>query len=173
MVFSSGYGLFLIGATMNRAVILFQVFYKYYGFYFRIIFRIVGNKEDTEDILYFKFSKVLYEKNYPTNEDDLKPWLVTVFKNEAVSFIKKRQKDKDREEMYYLVHPPERNFEDDLFFRLTVEELIKEMPLDLRKSFQEHFLDSVPIRVVCRKNGVSRDRMRYWMKKLRKIIKNL
>lgn len=163
----------LIGVTMNRAAILFRVFHKYYRFYFRIVYRIVGNKEDADDILHLKFSNVYYEKDYPANENDLKPWLVTVFKNEAVSYIKKRQTEQTREERYFFSNSPQSNFEDELIFKLTVEDLIKEIPSDLKQSFKEYLLDDIPVRVLCRKNGVSRDRMRYWIKKLRPIIKKL
>ena len=85
----------------------------------------------------------------------------------------RRQTEQTREERYFFSNSPQSNFEDELIFKLTVEDLIKEIPSDLKQSFKEYLLDDIPVRVLCRKNGVSRDRMRYWIKKLRPIIKKL
>lgn len=154
---------------MNRLVVLYE---KNYKFYFRIVFKIVGNIDDVEDILQTAFTKVYNSDNSHMKDDELKKWFVTVCKNTAKSFVLKKKKDLQREQKYYLENDIQKSMEDEVIFNAVVEQYLKSLPSEWIPYFKEYIIDDVPLRVICRKYGLNRDKMRYWKRKLKNIIKN-
>ncbi len=155
---------------MDRLVVLFE---KHYGFYFTIVFRILGNAADAEDVLQIAFMKAYRSATEHIGDQDLKRWFVVVCKNTALSYLEKNIKDAEREKAYFMEREAHYNVEDEAVLGIVVEQQLDTIPPELAPYLREHILDEVPIKVICRKYGVSRDKMRYWKKQLEKNLKNI
>ncbi len=155
---------------MNRLVILYEENYK---FYFAIVFRVVGNVADTEDILQIAFLKAYRSNTSHIRDGDLKKWFVTVCKNTAITYINKETSAAEREKKYFLESRIQQNIEDETIFNIILEQYLAALPSEFIPYFKEHLIDDVPIREICRKYGVNRDKMRYWKKQLKKFMKNI
>lgn len=65
-----------------------------------IAFGILKNKEDAEDIVQLVFEKLVKLDKEKLPDDKETTWLYTVTKNEALSFLRKKNNDVDLEEIY-------------------------------------------------------------------------
>ncbi len=84
----------------NRKI---DIFYeKYYKLVYGIVFSILKNKENSEDVTQEVFEKImkLDKDKFPTTGEA--SWLYTVVKNEAFQFLRKQKKLVDIDEMYTL-----------------------------------------------------------------------
>lgn len=152
---------------------LTNLFENNYKFYFAIVFRIVQNIADTEDILHDSFLKVYRSDKQLTGDDEIKPWFVTVCKNTALTFIEKKKKDFAREQKYAADNEQHINTENETIFMLVVEEQLSRLPEKLIPYFKEYIFEGSSIRSICKKYNVNRDKMRYWKKYLEKIMGNI
>lgn len=73
---------------------------KYYKLVYGIIFSIIKNKEDTEDIVHEVFTKIYKLDKNKLPENNEASWLFTVSKNEAYMFLRKSKPDISIEEIY-------------------------------------------------------------------------
>ncbi len=153
--------------------VLLALFEKNYKFYFSIVFRVVKNIEDTEDILHNAFLKAYEADKSNMQDDELKRWFVTICKNTALTLIRKRRNDANRELQYVHEENQYDNAENDTVIKMAVEEQLKSIPTELLPCFREYIFGDISMREVCRKYGIPRDKMRYWKKHLEKIIKNI
>lgn len=79
----------------------FERFYsKYNGLVYRIAFSILKNQTDSEDVMQIVFAKI-----YSTEKDKMPTkkeanWLYTLTKNETISYLRKKKKDINLEDIY-------------------------------------------------------------------------
>lgn len=158
-----------LGITME--CYLAEIFQENYKFYFALVFRMVGNIADVEDILQTAFMRAYQSDLSKINNSDLKKWFVTVCRNTAITYMNKEKKNIARDHTYFLENEISQNAEDDIYFVTIAEELLCALPGELVPYFRKYLIEEIPIDVICRKHGVSKNKMRYWKKQLEKTLK--
>ena len=73
---------------------------KYYKLVYGIVFSIIKNNEDTEDIVHEVFTKIYKLDKDKLPESNEASWLFTVSKNESYMFLRKSKPDISIEEIY-------------------------------------------------------------------------
>lgn len=77
-----------------------KLYKEYYPIVYGIVFSIIKNKENTEDVVQEIFIKIYsMDKEKLPKEGELS-WLYTVSKNEALQFLRKKRKEVNIEEIY-------------------------------------------------------------------------
>lgn len=93
----------LFNEIKNNNKINFEKFYKEYNkLIYGIVFSIIKNREDTEDLvqkIFLKIWKMDIDKLPSTNEAS---WLYTLAKNETINFIRSSKKETSIEDIYFL-----------------------------------------------------------------------
>ena len=138
------------------------------------VFRFMGNREDTEDVVqtaYFRASRTDYSK-IPTEK--LLRWLFVICRNESYRELKKRGRESSLETMAPYLE--ELRYEEDMlefFYIETVQAVLLKVDERVRPAIQESLLDGVSIRAAARKYGVPESSVRYSRKKVMKELKKI
>ena len=116
----------------------FETLYKEYkDFVFKIVFSIIKNKDDAEDItqnIFMKIYKLPVEKLPNKNETS---WLYAVSKNETLNYIKSKKKDINIEELQ--VYVEDNNILDEIDFKGLIKELDSEEELIVKLKTESNF----------------------------------
>ncbi len=81
----------------------YDVFYKeYYSLIYGIVFSILKNKENTEDVVQEIFVKIYNLDRKKLPEKASFSWIYTVSKNEAFNYLRKNKKEVNIEDIYEL-----------------------------------------------------------------------
>lgn len=154
-----------------------NLFEKEYKFFFRIVYRIAQNIEDTEDILQDAYIKACHSKSSDIKSDELKRWFVVVCRSSALTYLRKKSKEIRREQDYIQSvgggEPKGVQELSDSLISVIIEASLMEIPAEIRPAFEEYMTTDISLKMLCSKHGVSRDKMRYWKKKLENYLKFL
>lgn len=116
----------------------FEILYKEYkDFVFKIVFSIIENKDDAEDItqnIFMKIYKLPVEKLPNKNETS---WLYAVSKNETLNYIKSKRKDINIEELQ--ICEKENNILDEIDFKRLIKRLDSEEELIVKLKTESNF----------------------------------
>lgn len=116
----------------------FEILYREYkDFVFKIVFSIIKNKDDAEDItqnIFMKIYKLPAEKLPNKNEPS---WLYAVSKNETLNYIKYKKKDINIEELQIYVE--ENNILDETDFKRLMKSLNSEEELIVKLKTEYNF----------------------------------
>ena len=116
----------------------FEILYKEYkDFVFKIVFSIIKNKDDAEDItqnIFMKIYKLPVEKLPNKNETF---WLYAVSKNETLNYIKSKRKDINIEELQ--ICEKENNILDEIDFKRLIKRLDSEEELIVKLKTESNF----------------------------------
>ena len=116
----------------------FEILYREYkNFVFKIVFSIIKNKDDAEDItqnIFMKIYKLPVEKLPTKNEAS---WLYAVAKNETLNYIKSKKKDINIEELQ--IFAEENNILDEIDFKRLIKSLDSEEELIVKLKTQSNF----------------------------------
>lgn len=116
----------------------FEILYREYNnFVSKIVFSIIKNKDDAEDItqnIFMKIYKLPVEKLPTKNETS---WLYAVSKNETLNYIKSKKKDINIEELQ--IYAKENNILDEIDFKGLIKELDTEEELIVKLKTEYNF----------------------------------
>ena len=116
----------------------FEILYKEYkDFVFKIVFSIIKNMDDAEDItqnIFMKIYKLPVEK-LPTKNETF--WLYAVSKNETLNYIKSKRKDINIEELQ--ICEKENNILDEIDFKRLIKRLDSEEELIVKLKTESNF----------------------------------
>ena len=84
----------------NNKIAFEKLYTKYNKLIYGIAFSILKNKEDAEDIVQIVFSKIYQIDKNKLPVDKEASWLYSVTKNEAISFLRKKNNNIDLESIY-------------------------------------------------------------------------
>lgn len=81
----------------------YDFFYKeYYSLIYGIVFSILKNKENTEDVVQEIFMKIYNLDRTKLPENGVSSWIYTVSKNETFNYLRRKKKEVDIEDIYEL-----------------------------------------------------------------------
>lgn len=80
-----------------------KLYEEYHLQLYRTAFLILGNKEDSEDVLQETFVSVFMNIRTLKDESKLIPWMFSILRNKAYSKYKKRQREFPDEDIYFRV----------------------------------------------------------------------
>ncbi len=110
----------------------FDSFYeKYRKLIYGVVFSILKNREDSEDMVQNIFMKIF---NLPVDKlpkENEATWLYSITKNETLNYLKKQRKDENIDEIYYISR------EDSEILELIDMETFNNMIKNLKKEEQE------------------------------------
>ena len=116
----------------------FEILYKEYNnFVSKIVFSIIKNKDDAEDItqnIFMKIYKLPVEKLPTKNETS---WLYAVSKNETLNYIKSKKKDISIEDLQ--LYEKENNILDKIDYQRLMEKLDSEEELIIKLKTESNF----------------------------------
>lgn len=145
-----------------------QIYNKYYKLLYFIILSIVKTKEDVNDLIQDTFFNLILNKNKVNN---LKYYLVTIAKNKAIDFIRKRKKIVLNDFEYFDSFEIEEN--DELFDLLNnIKLYIYLSDFDI---LVNHLIYDISLKEIAKKIGCNYDTVKSKynraLKKLRKEFK--
>lgn len=105
---------------------------EHYEYVFRIVYRIVGRREDAEDLMQDAVIRAMAKHHQLEDESKFKQWFASIAVNKALSCLK-RSKWRKHENIETLLKPIsyETNFEDNYFYKdaqLKLAEKAKGLP---------------------------------------------
>ena len=80
-----------------------ELYQNYSNLVYKIAFSILKNKESAEDVMQNVFTKIVEMPKEKLPKEKEATWLYTVTKNEAISYIRKNQKEVCLEEIYEFI----------------------------------------------------------------------
>lgn len=80
-----------------------ELYQNYSNLVYKIAFSILKNKENAEDVMQNVFTKIVEMQKEKLPKEKEATWLYTVTKNEAISYIRKNQKEVCLEEIYEFI----------------------------------------------------------------------
>jgi len=78
--------------------------YRHQSYVYTLVWRMLKNKEDTEEVTQDVFMKVIRKLKHYKQEARFTTWLYRIAYNESISFLRKRKQDQRLDEM---LHEPE------------------------------------------------------------------
>ena len=145
-----------------------------YGFYYSLVYSVVLNHSDVEDVLQDVRCRILA---YEISEDiqNIRAYLTAIAKNAAYDHVKNMPAYVFIEE----TDPIELSYSDehifDALFQTGIESCMMYIPEDVRPALIEHFSYGEKISVLGRKYDLSRKTLRYWqnvfLKNAKKYLK--
>ena len=79
-----------------------ELYEKYNRIVYGIVFSIIKNKEDSEDIVQMVFMKLFQIENSKLPKDNEASWLYSFTKNETLNYLRKKKEEVDIDEAYYI-----------------------------------------------------------------------
>lgn len=146
-----------------------------YKFYYSIAFRHMRNYEDARDVMQNVCLRISTKKPELLPNKNMKAWIAIICCNESKNMItyKKRLSQSDalllnnQDECSNYGNPQDLEFfYDDICFAA-----IQTAPEQYRSALYEHFKDSSRILHVAKKYNIPEANLRYWRKKIAKLIK--
>ena len=163
-----------IGEAMRIVDRLLKVYSENRRICYAYVFRFMGNREDTEDVMqtaYYRACRTDYSK-IPIEK--LLCWLLVICRNECFRELKKRGRECSLEVMAPYLE--ELRYEEDMlefFYIETAQASLLKVDERLRAPIKEILLEGAPIRAAARKYDVPESSVRYSMKKVKKDLKKI
>lgn len=148
---------------------LLQVFTENYKLLFRIAYAIIGDIEDTKDILQETFIRAYKSSQLPTRSNELLSWIIVIAKNRAKTCLEQKVAVVPTDFIIEQI-----SFEPDYLEFVVydiVNELISIVPEDLREPLKIHFVNDIPLKKLVNDCNITYYRLRYWKKEFLESIK--
>jgi len=154
---------------MNQ--LLLEMMKNNYSLFYSLVFSIVQNREDAEDVLQNVYVKLLSYDFSHLKDEYLRAYVCKICKNAAIDFLNHRQITLPLDLLACQTHGPEDNLAN-LMAEDILRSCVSGLPPDVRGPLKEHILYDVPLARLARQYHVSREKLRYWKKFFLKQAKN-
>lgn len=142
--------------------LLLKVFQDRYKLLFRIVYSMVSQIEDVEDILQEIFIKALMNYRQNMTEEDTIKWLIKIARNTTISFLRQKRQPESLDDYINTLYTPELPL--DSLFLFDVENMNTTVPAELLKYLILNIKDEVSLLEISRRSDLSYERLRYWKK---------
>lgn len=136
----------------------------------RIIRKFVYQDADIEDLLQQTYCKALAANYTNISPEKLPLLLVTIARNEAISFVRKNKVHQNIENFVNDAKLSTCIDESNLVFEAVVSFIIL-APTSIQKALKSHIIDEVPLVQAAKNYGTTRSELRYWKTKIFKDLK--
>ena len=93
----------------NKELYFNKLYENYNGLIYAIVFSILKNREDSEDVVQKVYIKIWNMENQKLPKNNEASWLYSITKNEAIDFIRNRKTLLNIDEIYYISEDDELN----------------------------------------------------------------
>lgn len=145
--------------------------------FFRAAYSIVRQKEETEDILQEAFTSMYIHggKFQKQEHASFKSWAYRIVINTAISHYRKLKRVYERSapldpEIYENLAGPI-DIAKDSENRIFADELLKELPDDLRRIVEAHYLEGQPYKAIAKAEGVPLSTLKMRLFRAKKVLK--
>lgn len=152
---------------------------RYQEAFFRAAYSVVRQKEETEDILQEAFTSIYINggKFQKQENASFKSWAYRIVINTAISHYRKLKRMYERsapldQEIYENLAGTE-NIAKDSETRMFTEELLGELPDDLRRIMEAHYLEGKPYKVIASEERLPLSTLKMRLFRAKKILKEL
>lgn len=152
---------------------------RYQEAFFRAAYSVVRQKEETEDILQEAFTSIYINggKFQKQENASFKSWAYRIVINTAISHYRKLKRVYERsapldQEIYENLAGTE-DIAKDSETRMFTEELLGELPDDLRRIMEAHYLEGKPYKVIASEERLPLSTLKMRLFRAKKILKEL
>lgn len=152
---------------------------RYQEAFMRAAFSIVRQKEEAEDIVQEAFTKMyLHAGSFQKQEHaGFKSWAYRIVINSGISRYRKLKKVFDTQapldQEIYVNLPAERNEREDTESRILTDELLNELPQDLRRALEAYYLEGKPYKIIAAEEDVPLSTLKMRLFRAKKTLKGL
>lgn len=145
-----------------------DIYGEYSGYIYHIVFSIVGQKEDAEDIASDVFVSLFEKANQFNTGGSHKGYLATIARNKAYDFLKKYGRVVVEEEL-----PEDANdrMEDDIVKRIDVESLLNKLSADERQIVHMHFFGGLKFSEIAEILGIPEGTVNWKYSNIKKVLR--
>ncbi len=150
---------------------------RYQEAFFRAAYSIVRQKEEAEDIIQEAFTNIYlhgskFEKQAHAS---FKSWAYRIVINTAISHYRKLKRVYERSapldpEIYENLAGNE-NFAKDTEHRILADELLNELPADLRRVVEAHYMEGKPYKTIATEEGMPLSTLKMRLFRAKKLLK--
>ncbi|TSC79287.1 MAG: RNA polymerase, sigma-24 subunit, RpoE [Parcubacteria group bacterium Gr01-1014_29] len=152
---------------------------RYQEAFFRAAYSVVRQKEEAEDIVQEAFTNMYlhggkFEKQAHAS---FKSWAYRIVINTAISHYRKLKRARERfapldPEIYDNLAGDE-DFAKDAERRIFTDELLGELPEDLRRVVEAHYMEGTPYKAIATAEGIPLSTLKMRLFRAKKLLKNL
>lgn len=144
----------------------------------RAAYGIVRQKEEAEDIVQESFTKIyLHAGNFEKQENaSFKSWAYRIVINNAISHYRKikriRQEQAPLDPDVYENLPGKENFREREDSRILSEQLLAQVPEDLRRAVQMYYMEGKSYKVIAAEENIPLSTLKMRLFRAKKMLKN-
>lgn len=164
----------LLAASISQPELFSELVGRYHKLFFNRIYRMLGNKDETEDVVQEAFVKIYIQAHRFTDqgENSFRSWAYTVLIRTALSYLRKLKRERlatihlDNEMAEALVDTTDR-----FSFYLLKDEvmsILSRLPLAARRLLSMRFLDGLSYQEIAAAEGLSEGAVRTRLSRARR-----
>jgi hypothetical protein len=146
-------------SNKNTFLIIFKDSYK---LLFRIVYSIVNDTNDTQDVLQESFLRAFLHFDSKKSYDETLKWLIVISKNTAKTYVKQNRTYEPLENYVNEIGSSDISFLEVFLYDIKKDSIV---PNDLCDYLLMNIFDKVSLLEISRNTGISYERLRYWRKK--------
>lgn len=153
----------------------YAIYKKYVGAMFHTVIRMVGNREDAEDVTQEIFTKVFQRLDSFRGESTLGAWIKRVTVNTCLNFMRQQKKIffEEINDKLNTANEPEIDEKEWAFNIQNIHEAIKKLPDGCRVVFNLYMLEGYKHTEVAELLGITESTSKTQYKRAKRLIKKL
>jgi RNA polymerase sigma factor (sigma-70 family) len=167
----------ILAASLSNPDLFGLLIDRYQGAFYRAAYSIVRQKEEAEDIVQEAFTNIYvhggsYKKQAHAS---FKSWAYRIVINTAISHYRKLKRLYERSapldpEIYNNLPEPN-DFAKDTETRIFADELLRELPDDLRRIVEAHYLEGKPYKLIAAEERVPLSTLKMRLFRAKKLLR--
>ena len=162
-------------ALANDQRAQYAIYKKYVGAMFHTVVRMIGNREDAEDVTQEVFTKVFQKLESFRGDSTLGAWIKRVTVNTSLNFIRKKKKlfFEEIDERITAIEQIEVDEEEWALNMRNIHEAIKKLPDGCRMVFNLYMLEGYKHAEVANMLGITESTSKTQYKRAKRLIKEI
>ncbi len=169
----------VLAAALDNPNLFRVLIERYQEAFFRTAYSIVRQKEEAEDIVQEAFTNMYLHAHSFEKQDHagFKSWAYRIVINKAISHYRKLKRTYEKQapldpEIYDNLPGP-RDFKGDAEARILSDELLSELPHDLKRAVELYYLEGKPYKIIAAEEGVPLSTLKMRLFRAKKMLKGL
>ncbi len=167
----------ILAASLSNPDLFAALIDRYQDAFFRAAYSVVHQKEEAEDIVQEAFTNMyLHAGSFEKQENaSFKSWAYRIVINTAISHYRKLKRMYERTapldpEIYENLAGPE-NFAKDSEQRILADELLGQLPENLRRIVEAHYMEGKPYKAIAAEEGLPLSTLKMRLFRAKRLLK--
>lgn len=162
-------------AIAGRQQAQYTIYQKYVAAMFHTVIRMVGNREDAEDVTQEAFTKVFQRLDTYRGEATLGAWIKRVTVNAALNFLRKKKKlyFEELNDRTVVADLPEIDEAEWAFNMRSIHEAIKQLPDGCRMVFNLYMMEGYKHAEVANMLGITESTSKTQFRRAKRLVREI